>query len=101
MTTPRTLATVAFAVTAILATAAARAADAPPTATLEEVVVTAQKRTASLQDVPFSVSATSEEQIRNSGSGSLVDLARNIAGLSIADLGPGQSQMAIRGISSG
>src|SRR4029077_17488801 len=54
-----------------------------------------------LQDVPFSVSATSQAQIVNSGSEGLIDLARNIAGLAIADLGPGQSQMAIRGISSG
>jgi iron complex outermembrane receptor protein len=69
--------------------------------TLEEVLVTAQKRVANLQDVPFSVASTSEEQIRNSGSGNVVDLARNIAGLTIADLGPGQSQMAIRGISAG
>ncbi len=68
---------------------------------LEEVIVTAQKRIANLQDVPFSVASTSDEQIRNSGSGSVVDLARNIAGLTIADLGPGQSQMAIRGISAG
>jgi len=68
---------------------------------LEEIVVTAQKRVANLQDVPFSVASTSEDQIRNSGSGNVVDLARNIAGLTIADLGPGQSQMAIRGISAG
>src|SRR4051794_39424038 len=69
--------------------------------TLEEVLVTAQKRVANLQDVPFSVASSSEEQIRNSGSGNVVDLARNIAGLAVADLGPGQSQMAIRGISAG
>src|SRR4051812_27000556 len=62
--------------------------------TLEEVLVTAQKRVANLQDVPFSVASSSEEQIRNSGSGNVVDLARNIAGLAVADLGPGQSQMA-------
>lgn len=68
---------------------------------IEEVIVTAQKRAANLQDVPFSVSATSESQIRDSGSGNIVELARNIAGFAIADLGPGQSQMAIRGISSG
>jgi len=66
-----------------------------------EVVVTAQKRVANLQDVPFSVSATSEDQIRNSGASDIVDLARNIAGFAVADLGPGQSQVAIRGISSG
>jgi iron complex outermembrane receptor protein len=66
-----------------------------------EVIVTAQKRAANLQDVPFSVSATSQDQIRNSGASDLVDLARNIAGFAVADLGPGQSQVAIRGISSG
>src|SRR6266404_2261587 len=68
---------------------------------IQEVIVTAQKRAANLQDVPFSVSATSQDQIRNSGAGDIVDLARNIAGFTVADLGPGQSQMAIRGISSG
>ncbi len=68
---------------------------------LEEVIVTAQKRVANLQDVPFSVASSSDEQIRDSGSANIVDLARNIAGLTIADLGPGQSQMAIRGISAG
>ena len=68
-------------------------------AAIQEVIVTAQKRAANLQDVPFSVSATSQDQIRNSGAGSLVDLARNIAGFAVADLGPGQSQVAIRGIS--
>jgi iron complex outermembrane recepter protein len=79
----------------------ARAADVANSSTLEEIVVTAQKRAGSVQDTPFSVSATSQEQIRNSGAGNITDFARNVAGLTIADLGPGQSQMAIRGISSG
>src|SRR6202163_2746448 len=79
----------------------ARAADVANPSTLEEIVVTAQKRAGSVQDTPFSVSATSQEQIRNSGAGNITDFARNVAGLTIADLGPGQSQMAIRGISSG
>src|SRR2546430_7267512 len=78
--------------------ASAKQADEGP---IQEAVVTAQKREANLQDVPFSVSATSQDQIRNSGSESLIDLARNVAGFTIADLGPGQSQIAIRGISSG
>lgn len=68
---------------------------------LDEIIVTAQKRATALQDVPFSVAAANEEQIRNSGSTSIVDLARNFAGLTITDLGPGQSQVAIRGISAG
>src|SRR6266481_3834027 len=84
-----------------LAAHPARAADTAAASTLEEIIVTAQKRAGSVQDTPFSVSATSEEQIRNSGAANITDFARNVAGLSIADLGPGQSQVAIRGISSG
>ena len=76
-------------------------AQQPDQGAIQEIIVTAQKREANLQDVPFSVSATSQDQIRNSGAMDLVDLARNVGGLAIADLGPGQSQMAIRGISSG
>lgn len=68
---------------------------------LQEVIVTATKRSENIQNVPFSVSATSQDQITNSGAADIVDLARNVAGFAAADLGPGQSQMAIRGISSG
>ena len=63
--------------------------------------MTATKREQTLQDVPFSVAAQTEDQMRNSGTNNIIDLARNVAGLTIADLGPGQSQVAIRGISSG
>src|SRR5512145_2510100 len=68
---------------------------------LEEIVVTAQKRSESLQDIPFSVAAMTDESIRRSGSSNIVELARNVSGLAITDLGPGQSQVAIRGISAG
>lgn len=68
---------------------------------IAELIVTATKREETLQNVPFSVTAQTEEQMRNSGTNNIVDLARNVAGLTIADLGPGQSQVAIRGISSG
>ncbi len=81
--------------------APALAADTANSSTLEEIIVTAQKRAGSVQDTPFSVSATSQDQIRNSGAQNITDFARNVAGLTIADLGPGQSQIAIRGISSG
>lgn len=68
---------------------------------IQEIIVTAQKRTESLQDVPFSVAAVTDESIRRTGSGNIVELARNVSGLAITDLGPGQSQVAIRGISAG
>src|SRR3984893_8323087 len=90
-----------FAFASVLGGFASRSAEPASAPTLEEIVVTAQKRAGSVQDTPFSVSATSQEQIRNSGAGNITEFARNIAGLTIADLGPGQSQVAIRGISSG
>jgi len=67
----------------------------------EEVIVTAQKRATNLQDVPFSVAALTAEDIEKSGATNIVELARNVPGLYITDLGPGQSQVAIRGISAG
>src|SRR5256714_15418223 len=70
-------------------------AQQPDQGAIQEVVVTAQKREANLQDVPFSVSATSQDQIPNSGSDNLLDLSRNVAGFAVADLAPRQSAMAI------
>jgi iron complex outermembrane receptor protein len=66
-----------------------------------EIIVTAQKRATALQDVPFSVAAMGESQIRDSGTTDIAELARNVAGLAITDLGPGQSQVSIRGVSAG
>jgi iron complex outermembrane recepter protein len=70
-------------------------------AVLEEVIVTATKREQSILDVPFSVNALTIDEIRRSGAASLEDLSRNVAGLSLQNLGPGQSQVAIRGVSAG
>jgi iron complex outermembrane receptor protein len=67
----------------------------------EEIVVTAQKRATALQEVPFSIAALTNEDIKKSGATNLVDVARNVPGLYVSDLGPGQSQVAIRGISAG
>ena len=69
--------------------------------TIEEVVVTATKRESTIQDVPFSINAQTQEDIIRSGASSLEDVARNVAGLTIQNLGPGQSQVAIRGVSAG
>ena len=71
------------------------------TEVLDRVVVTATKREAVLIDVPFSINAQTEEDIRRSGAVTLEDLSRNVAGLAIQNLGPGQSQVSIRGVSSG
>tara|TARA_R110002110_G_scaffold108904_1_gene271742 strand:- start:344 stop:2695 length:2352 start_codon:yes stop_codon:yes gene_type:complete len=70
-------------------------------AQLEEVLVTATKREASAQDLPFSINAQSEADIRRTGATNLEELSRNVAGLAIQNLGPGQSQVSIRGVSAG
>jgi len=68
---------------------------------IEEILVTATKRTSTIQDVPFSINAMSEKDIQRSAANSLEELSRNIAGLTMQNLGPGQSQVAIRGVSAG
>ncbi len=67
----------------------------------QTIIVTATKRAESLQDVPFSINAQTQDDIEITGAGSLEDVARSVAGLSIQNLGPGQSQVAIRGVSAG
>lgn len=68
---------------------------------IEEITVTARKRSETLQDVPFSVQALSENQMRERGAVDLESLSANVAGFTVQNLGPGQSQVAIRGISAG
>ncbi len=68
---------------------------------LQEVVVTATRRTETVMDVPFSVNVLEESDIQRLNTFNLETLSRNIAGLNIQNLGPGQSVVNIRGISSG
>jgi len=86
--------------TSVIACAIASGAWAQST-TLGEIVVTARKRSESIEDVPFSISARTEEALRNAGAVNIEDVSRNVAGFSIQNLGPGQSQVAMRGVSSG
>lgn len=65
------------------------------------IVVTATKREQALIEVPFSVDAQTQDDIRKTGSQSIEDVARNVAGLNIQNLGPGQSQVSIRNVSAG
>ncbi len=68
---------------------------------IEEIIVTATKRASSIQDVPFSINAQSQEDIQRSGATNIEELSRNVAGLIVQNLGPGQSQVAVRGVSAG
>ena len=65
------------------------------------IYVTATKRETTIQDVPFSINAQTAADLQRTGADSIEDVARNVAGLSIQNLGPGQSQVSIRGVSAG
>ncbi len=67
----------------------------------EEVTVTATKREQTLFDVPFSIAAPSEEILRTRGVQDIEGVAANVVGLTVQNLGPGQSQVAMRGVSAG
>jgi iron complex outermembrane receptor protein len=98
---PRATTMLLASVTALPFAAIAAEEQAAEPGTLGEIVVTATKRESTVQNVPFSIAAVTDEKIRESGTTNIVDLARSVVGLAIADLGPGQSQVAIRGISAG
>ena len=90
----------AFALAALPATAQAQAAQ-HEAGEIEEVVVTATKRSARIEDVPFSVAAKTAGELTRAGAGGIEDLARGFAGMTVQNLGPGQSQVAMRGLSAG
>jgi iron complex outermembrane recepter protein len=68
---------------------------------LQAIVVTATLRETELAEVPFSVAAPTASQLRDRGAENVEDIAANVAGFSVQNLGPGQSQVAIRGASAG
>ena len=69
---------------------------------VEKVVVTAQKRSQQLKDVPLPVQSISKEQLENSGAANVADLVTQIPGASVVSKStPGFETVQIRGISSG
>ncbi|MBL8531459.1 MAG: TonB-dependent receptor [Hyphomonadaceae bacterium] len=89
---------------AVSAIAMAVAVAVPATAhaqNSDEIIVTATKRETSIQNVPFSVNAQTEEDIQRTGATTLEDISRSVAGMAVQNLGPGQSQVALRGVSAG
>ena len=68
---------------------------------IEEILVTATKRSARIRDVPFSVAAKTERELARAGAASLEDISRGFAAVTVQNLGPGQSQLAMRGVSAG
>src|SRR3954469_263127 len=82
---------------------AAQAANQPPVAQASgaDIIVTATKRASRVQDVPFSINAQTQADIERANAKTLEDISHNVAGLTVQNLGPGQSQVSIRGVSAG
>jgi iron complex outermembrane recepter protein len=72
----------------------------PAFAQLEEVIVTAQKREQSLQDVPIAISAVNQEIIEKTGINTITEVIPMVPGLTGSDYGLATNTWAIRGISS-
>lgn len=71
------------------------------TTDLTAVTVTANKRSERLQDVPMAVSALNGGQLERESAQSFADYATRVPGLNTVTLGPGQTQLTLRGITSG
>jgi len=67
---------------------------------LEEVVVTARKKTESLQDVPISVSALRESDLEDKGVNVFEDYLLQLPSVTAGGAGPGTSTIYIRGLAS-
>jgi iron complex outermembrane recepter protein len=73
-----------------------------PDAPLQEVIVTAQRRNETVQDIPYNISVVSAASIQQSGATGLNDLTRLVAGLTTVDEGPGArgqtNNLTLRGL---
>jgi iron complex outermembrane receptor protein len=67
----------------------------------EEIKVTAMRREESIFKTPVSVTAPTEDVMRERGVQDIEDVATNVPNFEVQNLGPGQSTVAIRGISAG
>jgi iron complex outermembrane receptor protein len=68
---------------------------------LQAIMVTATLREEEVANVPFSIAAPTAQILRSRGAENIEDISVNLAGISVQNLGPGQSQVAMRGASSG
>lgn len=75
------------------------ASDQPEDSGITEIIVTAQRRSESIQDIGISISAIGGEQLRALGYTSSTDMVNMVPGVSLSNTSGGQFvQFAIRGV---
>ncbi|MBV8496411.1 MAG: TonB-dependent receptor plug domain-containing protein, partial [Gammaproteobacteria bacterium] len=80
----------------------AYAADAASTDSggLQEVVITAEKRSSTVQETAASITAVSSQEIADRGIVDFNSLAQSVPGISMRTSGPGQTEFEMRGLNS-
>jgi outer membrane receptor protein involved in Fe transport len=68
---------------------------------LQEVTVTATRRSESIQDVPITIQALTGDQLQQLGVTSFADVAKYLPNVSFGANGPGQGEIYMRGLSAG
>ncbi len=91
------LSTMSAAVASVLATGTVQAQQA----ILEEVIVTATRRSESIQDIPLNIAAVSGEEIEAQGLSNLAEAMRWVPGIHIVDQGSRASDtIVVRGLNA-
>ncbi len=68
---------------------------------LDEIVVTATKRSVSIQDIPASIQAITQESLAAMGARTMEDYARFLPSVNVVSYGSGQSTVVFRGAITG
>jgi outer membrane cobalamin receptor len=92
---------VAAAVAAALGTNSAWAQEKAEPTTLDEVVVTAQKVSQSVVDVPLSISVLGGDDLERTQSLNIQDYVKLVPGLQLTQATPGMGRLSLRGINTG
>jgi iron complex outermembrane receptor protein len=80
---------------------AAPAADTDTSDSIQEIVVTAQRRTENIQNVPITIQALTAETLKDLSVTTFDDFVRYLPNVSVATNGPGQGNIFMRGLSVG
>jgi iron complex outermembrane recepter protein len=83
------------------AAAAAAEAETAPDSSIQEIVVTAQRRSENMQDVPIQIQALTSETLTQLNVTTFDDYIKYLPNVTSANNGPGQNEVFMRGLSAG
>jgi iron complex outermembrane receptor protein len=83
------------------ASATGAAASEPSSEGIQEITVTAQRRTENIQDVPIAIQALTAQSLQQLNVSTLDDYLRYLPNVTSASNGPGQNEVFMRGLSAG